>query len=113
MARLNRQAEQETPEEEQDPKSLSFYPDTEGDSYEPNNTSTQATSISPAQNGEPTNYTVSVQATLHRHVDILGGTQGVDEDYFCFNVFGTASITVTLDNIPAFREYFFEIKKIE
>jgi hypothetical protein len=111
VARLNRQAEQETPEEEQDPELLSIYPDTEGDSYEPNDTSTQATSISPAQNGEPTNYTVSIQATLHRHVNILGGTQSVDVDYFYFNVFGTANITITLDNIPAFREYFFEIKK--
>jgi len=111
VARLNRQAEQETPEEEQDPKSLSFYPDTEGDSYEPNDTSTQATSISPTQNGEPTNYTVSVQATLHRHVDILGGTQGVDEDYFCFNVYGTANISLSLTNIPTLKDYSLQVWK--
>ena len=111
IVRFNRQAEQETPEEKQDPEPLSLYPDTECDSYEPNDTPTQATPISPDQNGEPTNYTASIQATIHRHVDILGGTQGVDEDYFYFNVYGTANISVSLTNVPNLNNYRLEIFK--
>src|SRR5574344_1248529 len=51
------------------------------DQYENNDDFSTATLLGSAPTGEPQDFTVSVNATLHRHTGWDGGTTGVDEDY--------------------------------
>lgn len=81
------------------------------DQYENNDDFSTATLLGSAPTGEPQDFTVSVNATLHRHTGWDGGTTGVDEDYFKFNLYGNATLTVTLSNIPLGKNYDLDVKR--
>ncbi|MGM9813695.1 MAG: hypothetical protein ACI32C_02135 [Candidatus Enteromonas sp.] len=78
------------------------------DQYEYNDTIIAAKIISPTYDGtySPTSYSVSLDATLHRNEWLWGLIKReVDVDYYEFQVYGKADVTIELSNIPSGCDY--------
>lgn len=76
------------------------------DQYESNNSFFASTKLNSRPGGEPTSFSVSRSATLHRESWLWGLIEReVDEDYYRFDVFGNASVTISLTNIPTGCDY--------
>lgn len=76
------------------------------DQYESNNSFAAATKLNSQPSGRPVSFTVTRYATLHRESWLWGLIKrGVDEDYYRFDLFGNASVTISLDNIPSGCNY--------
>lgn len=82
------------------------------DQYENNDSIAKARIISPAYDGtyEPSSYSTSLEATLHRNEWLWGLIKReVDVDYYEFRVFGKADLNVELTNIPSGCDYDLEL----
>lgn len=77
-----------------------------GDKYESNNSFKNATSVGYVPNGAPYDYGYGVQGTLHRETWFFGLIEkDIDEDYYRFDLFGEATIKITLNDIPTDCDY--------
>ena len=74
------------------------------DEYEYNDTVSSAKLISPKYDGSkaPVNYSVELDATLHRNEALWGLVKkDVDIDFYQFRIYGKADVTISLSNIPS------------
>lgn len=94
-----------------DDKTTYSNSDSNKDSYENNNSFKNATLLSnePEKNEMPGNYSVSIEATLHKDPWFYLFWRDIDEDYFRFDVYGNASVSIILSNIPATVDYDLEL----
>lgn len=82
------------------------------DSYETNNSFYYATRLNQKPSGKPTSFSVSRYATLHRESWLFGLIQrNVDEDYWRIDVFGNATLSISLTNIPSNCDYDIQLHK--
>lgn len=82
------------------------------DSYETNNSFYSATRLNSKPSGKPTSFSVSRYATLHRESWLFGLIQrNVDEDYWRIDVFGNATLSISLANIPTGCDYDIQLHK--
>ena len=82
------------------------------DQYEDNNSIGTATIISPNYIGknQTSNYSTIINGTIHRNEWFWGLIKKeVDEDYYCFIVYGKALVTINLSNIPSGCDYDLEL----
>lgn len=80
--------------------------------YENNNSITSATKISPSYDGKskPSSYSKFIYATLHRNERLWGLIKReIDEDYYRFDVYGKANVSIKLYNIPNDCDYDIEL----
>ena len=78
----------------------------EEDQYESNNSFAASTRLNTKPSGRPMDFSVSVNATLHRQSWLWGLIElDVDEDYYRIDVFGKANVSISLTNIPSGCDY--------
>lgn len=76
------------------------------DQYESNNSFSAATKLNSQPSGQPSSFTVNRSATLHRESWLWGLIQReVDEDYYRLDIFGNATVSISLTNIPTGCDY--------
>lgn len=76
------------------------------DQYEDNNSTSKATRIIPPPTGEPQDAFNIISATLHKETWFFGLVEkSADEDYYYFDLFGEAYVTINLTNIPSGYDY--------
>lgn len=100
--------------EEIDDGIVLYSSDAKKDEFESNNSFTAATKLSPTYSGSsaPTDYSRTINATIHRNEWLWGLIKReVDEDYYVFNTYGKASITLKLTNVPQNCDYDMEFYK--
>lgn len=86
----------------------------EKDQYESNNSFSATTRLNSQPSGEPTDINVSINATLHRESWLWGVIErDVGEDYYRVDVFGNASVTITLTNISFGCDYDLKLYKYD
>lgn len=81
------------------------------DEYESNNSFLNAYIISGKPTGKPSNYTFSIDATLHIEPWYYLFWRNVDEDYYRFDVYADANVNIELTNIASGLDYDLELYK--
>lgn len=79
------------------------------DQYESNNSFSKSTLLSSNPSGRPFDYNFSINATLHINPWWYLFWRNIDEDYYRFDVFANANVSVGLRNIAVGLDYNLEL----
>ncbi len=82
------------------------------DQYENNDSIETATLISPSHDSDyiPTDYSRVIYGTIHRNEWLFGTIKGeLDVDYYRFDLYGKAKVTIDLTNVPSNCDYDLEL----